>query len=131
MVKFETSRFGTLEVEDDRIINFPDGLLGLPDNKRYILLDYKDTPLKWLQAVDNPQAAFIVLEPTVLSPDYSINLDPRTRKYLQLENDNDLAVIVIIRVEAERVIANFRGPILLNANLMKGIQIVMDRVNTK
>lgn len=126
MMSFETSRFGSLEVEEDKIINFPNGLLGFPEIKRYILMDYKDTPLKWLQAVDDPDIAFIVMEPTILSPDYSIKLDATARQCLQLENDNDLAVLVIIRVEGEKVIANFQGPILLNASLMRGMQVVIE-----
>jgi len=127
MVRFKTSRFGTLEVEDNKIINFPDGLLGFPDIKRYILIDYKDTPLKWLQAVDDPDVAFIVLEPSILNPDYTVSLDPQNRKEIQIEDDHDLAVLVIVRVEGKRVIANLNGPILLNASLMKGMQIILDK----
>lgn len=127
MIQFETSRFGALEVEEDRIINFPDGLLGFPDIKRYILMDYKDTPLKWLQAVDDPDLAFIVTEPAVLFPDYKARLDPATRQYLKLEKDEDLAVLMIIRVEDERLIANLQGPLFLNAGSMTGAQIVVDK----
>lgn len=127
MVQFETSRFGALEVEEERIINFPDGLLGFPDFKRYILMDYKDTPLKWLQAVDDPDLAFIVTEPAVLFSDYKARLDPATRQYLKLEKDEDLAVLMIIRVEGEQVIANLQGPLFLNAGSMLGAQIVVDK----
>ncbi len=127
MIKFETSRFGTLEVEDGRIINFPNGLLGFPDIKRYILIDYKDTSLKWLQAVDSPNIAFIVSESSAIYPDYSINVDSGTKEFLQLKNDNDLAIILIIRVEDGKVKVNSRGPLLLNANLMRGIQVVLDK----
>lgn len=128
MVQFETSRFGVLEVEEERIINFPDGLLGFPDIRRYVLMDYKDTPLKWLQAVDDPDLAFIVTEPAVLFPDYKVRLDPATRQYLKLEKDEDLAVLMIIRVEGEQVIANLQGPLFLNAGSMLGAQIVVDKL---
>lgn len=127
MLQFETTRFGVLEVEEDRIINFPDGLLGFPDIKRYILMDYKDTPLKWLQAVDDPDLAFIVTEPAVLFPDYNARLDSATKQYLKLEKDEDLAVLMIIRVEAEQIIANLQGPLFLNAGSMLGAQIVVDK----
>ncbi|MEW6417036.1 MAG: flagellar assembly protein FliW [Nitrospirota bacterium] len=128
MVRFETSRFGILEIDEDKIINFPDGIPGFPEIKRYILMDYKDTPLKWLQAVDNPDVAFIVAEPSIFLPDYSIKLDVAIREYLQLKKEEDLAALVIIRVEDGKVIANFQGPLLLNASLMRGVQVVIDRV---
>lgn len=128
MVKFETTRFGTLEVDSNRIIYFPDGILGFPSIKRYILMDYKDTPLKWLQAIDHPDIAFIVMDPTISSTSYSIKLDDTIRQYLQLENDEDLAVLVIVRVEGDNVIANLQGPILMNASLMRGVQVVLDKI---
>lgn len=128
MLEFETSRFGRLEVAEDRIINFPEGLLGFPEIKRYVLMDYKDTPLKWLQAIDDPDVAFIVAEPAIIAPDYSVKLDPATRQYLNLENDDDLAVLVIIRVEGENIIGNYQGPLMVNASLMRGVQVVIDKV---
>lgn len=128
MALFETSRFGRLEVDDDKIINFPEGLLGFPGIKRYILMDYKDTLIKWLQAVDDPDIAFIVAEPAIFAPGYSVKLDHVTRKFLQPEKDDDLAILVILRVADEKVIVNFQGPLVINACLMKGIQVVIDKV---
>lgn len=127
MQHFETSRFGTLEVNEDRIIDFPDGLLGFPDFRRYILMDYKDTPLKWLQSAEDPEIAFIVAAPQIFVADYSINIDPATQKHLQVEKESDLAVLVIIRIEGERVIANLQGPLVFNAGNMRGAQLVIDK----
>jgi flagellar assembly factor FliW len=127
MISFNTSRFGSLQVEEDKIIYFSNGLLGFPEIKRYVLMDYKDTPLKWLQAVDDPDVAFIVVEPKTILSDYSIEIDAATRQCLQLENDEDLAVLVIIRVEDGKVIANLNGPLAINSKLMIGMQAVSNR----
>jgi flagellar assembly factor FliW len=127
LLAIDTSRFGTLEVDDNKVITFPDGLLGFSNLKHYILIDYKDTELKWLQSVDNPYIAFIVVEPTVLYPNYSINLDSITREFIQLKNNYDLTILVTIRVEGKKVIANLNGPLLLNATLMRGFQILIDK----
>jgi flagellar assembly factor FliW len=128
MIKFETSRFGALEVKEDRIIQFPEGIPGFPEIKRYVLIDYKDTPLKWLHAVDDPDIAFIVTEPKTVSADYSVKTDAATRQYLNLDNEDDLAVFLILRVENGNMIPNFNGPLLINAGNMTGIQAVLDRV---
>ena len=127
MINFSTSRFGVLEAEEEKIINFPDGLVGFSDLKRFILIDHKDTPLKWLQSVDDPDIAFIVASPDIIAAEYSIDLDRTVKKYLQLENENDLVVLVIMRVSGEDVIANFQGPLIINANNMKGVQIILER----
>jgi flagellar assembly factor FliW len=126
-IAFKTSRFGRLEVEEKKVINFRSGLLGFPEIKRYILMDYRDTPLKWLQAVDDPDVAFIVTEPRTILPDFRLELDPSTRQALRLEKDEDLAVLVVLRVEGEQVIANLNGPLVLNSRLMLGVQAVSNK----
>ncbi|MBI4686811.1 MAG: flagellar assembly protein FliW [Nitrospirae bacterium] len=128
MLKIETSRFGTLQVDEDKVIVFPQGLLGFPNLKRYILMDYKDTTVKWLQAVDNHQVAFIVVEPQFIAADYSINIGADAREAIGLENNNDLSVLLIVRVENDKVIANLNGPLLINASLKRGVQAVLEKV---
>ncbi len=124
MISFQTQRFGSLDVEEDKIIHFPNGLLGFEEIKRYVLIDYKDTFLKWLQAVDNPDVAFIVAEPKIFLSDYSLELDFATRHCLKLKNDDDLAVLVIVRVDGDKVIANLNGPLVMNSSLKVGMQAV-------
>ncbi|MBF0566950.1 MAG: flagellar assembly protein FliW [Nitrospirae bacterium] len=129
-IRFNTSRFGLLEIDEGKIIHFPDGLLGFPGLSRYMMLDHKETPVKWLQALDDPDIAFIVADPGVLSPTFVPTIDSATKKYLDLQDDDmdSLVVLVIIRVENEKVIANFSGPLFLNASNMRGVQVVLDKV---
>ncbi len=127
MIKFQTSRFGKLEVEEDKIIHFPEGLVGFPNINRFILIDHKDTPLKWLQALNDPDIAFIVVSPDFLVAEYSIDLDKRVKQFLQIENNEDIVILVIMRVHGEDVIANFQGPLIINASVMKGLQVVLDK----
>jgi len=126
MIKFSSSRFGDLEAKEEKIINFPDGLVGFPGLKRFIVIDHRDTLIKWLQSIDDPDMAFIVASPDIMTGEYSINLDSTVRRYLQLENDNNLVILLILRVEGEEVIANFQGPLIINAQNMKGAQIVLE-----
>jgi flagellar assembly factor FliW len=126
MISFHTSRFGIIEVQEEKIIHFPEGIPGFRQIKRYILMDYKDTHLKWLQAVDDPDVAFIVVEPRLIKPDFSLSVDEHARSLLELEEDNDLAVLVIIRREGEQVMANFQCPLLFNSSAMKGVQVCLE-----
>lgn len=127
MIKLNTSRFGMLEVKEEKIINFSSGLVGLPNLNRFVLIDHKDTPLKWLQAIDDPDIAFIVVSPSLILEEYSLDLDKSVKKFIQLESEDDLAVLVTMRVNGEDVIANFQGPIVINSRAMKGVQVVLDR----
>ncbi|MBI5408128.1 MAG: flagellar assembly protein FliW [Nitrospirae bacterium] len=126
MIKINTSRFGVLEAEEEKIINFPDGLVGLSDMTRFILIDYKDTPIKWLQSLEDPDIAFIVTSPDTIMPEYSLEPDKTVKQYLQLEDNDDIVVLIIMRVQGNDVIANFQGPLLLNARNKRGVQIILD-----
>ena len=126
MVCIETSRFGKLEIAEDKIIKFPAGLLGFAHVKRFVLLDYEETPVKWLQAIDDPGVAFIVMNPTLLVQDYAITLDATMRQALQLEEEEDLAVLAIVRVEKGKLLANLKGPLVFNSRLKIGLQAVLE-----
>jgi flagellar assembly factor FliW len=127
MIRFETSRFGTLEVKEDKIINFPQGLIGLPWLRRFVLIDHRDTPVKWLQAVDDPDIAFIVVPPELIVNDFSMGIDDAVRNYLEIEDDADLVVLVTMRVKDNDVIANLKGPIVINSKNMRGVQLILER----
>ncbi|MCL2102693.1 MAG: flagellar assembly protein FliW [Syntrophorhabdaceae bacterium] len=127
MMKFETSRFGSIEVSEDRVINFPSGLPGFSQLNRYVLIDYRDTPLKWLQSVDDPQVAFIVADPKTVSGEGTIAFGDDVVRFLKIENNDDLAVLVILRAENNKVVANMNGPLAINSSLMLGVQAVLDK----
>jgi len=126
MISFETTRFGRLEVSKDKIINFPTGLMGFSDHKRYILMDYKDTSLKWLQAVDAPHVAFIVVQPFEFFPEYSLRIEDSIKDLLEIKEDDDISILTILRVEGEKVTVNLQGPLVINSLNKKGVQIVND-----
>lgn len=126
---FETTRFGQLQVDEDKVIYFAEGLFGFPESKRYVLIDYKGTTIRWLQSVDDPEVAFIVIEPAKMFPNYDVHIDQATKKYLEIDNNEDgLAILLIIRVDEGKIIANLNGPLVFNANIMKGVQIVNEKV---
>lgn len=127
MVAIETSRFGPLEVNEDRIIRFPAGLLGFPRLNEYVLIDYKDTPLKWLQAVKDPDVAFIVTDPKAIAGEGTITLGDDVVRFLGIEREDDLAVLLMLRVDGDKVVANFNGPLAINSSRMLGVQAVIDR----
>jgi len=67
-----------------------------------------------------------VVPPDEISEGYNVDLDKKVQNYLQLDNKEDLAVLVTMRVDGEDVIANFQGPLLINAGTRKGVQVVLE-----
>ena len=124
MISFDTTRFGRLEIAKDKVIHFPKGMIGFPDVKRYILMDYKDTLLKWLQSVDEKDVAFIVVPVFEFFPDYSVKIDNSTRDFLEIKNEEDIIILTVLRVEGDNVTANLQGPLVMNSINKRGLQVV-------
>ena len=67
-----TTRFGTIEVEEDIIVTLPEGIIGFEKWKRYVVVRHDDnTSFRWFQAIDTPEVAFPILEPREFRPDYA------------------------------------------------------------
>ena len=124
-MKINTTRFGEIEIEDAKIINFPLGIPGFANLKRYILLDYKD-PIKWLHAVDDPDIAFIVTEPFGLFPDYSLTIEDDVEQFLEITDVAETIVLVILNVADNRLNANLKAPIIVNISKLKATQIILE-----
>ncbi|BCB96421.1 flagellar assembly factor FliW [Dissulfurispira thermophila] len=124
-MKINTTRFGEIEIEEGKIIEFPLGIPGFAHLKRYILLDYKD-PIKWLHAVDDPDIAFIVAEPFVLFPDYSLTIEDDIEEFLEIKDALDTAILVILNVTEGQLNANLKAPIVVNTSKFKAMQIILD-----
>ena len=60
----QTSRFGPVEVDEGRAIEFPRGILGFPQYKSYILIQPEpDSTFYWLQSLQAADLAFVVTDP--------------------------------------------------------------------
>lgn len=122
----QTSRFGPIEIDAERIIRFERGILGFPQYKQYVLIqqDY-DSTFYWLQCVETADLAFVVTDPLLFVPDYSVPIREETRMELGLETDTDAQVLVIVNKVDNWLTANLQGPLVLHAVSRQGVQVVI------
>ena len=122
-----TSRFGEIEIDERKVISIPQGILGFSDEKRYFFVDHKDTPFKWLQAVNNPELAFVTIDPLMIDPDYHINILRDEVEDLEIQKENDVMVVVIVSIyrDPAKITANLQGPLVINTRNKTGKQIVL------
>jgi flagellar assembly factor FliW len=131
-----TTRFGEVEISEESIIHIPEGMICLPSSKRYILLeDHPDVPLKWLQSLDNPALAFIVINPLDFFANYDIELADEDAEMIGLKDPSDAALLTTVTVDkkAESVTTNLLGPIVINSKDLNAKQVVLqdERYGTK
>jgi flagellar assembly factor FliW len=127
-MKLTTSRFGTFTIDPQAILHFPLGLLGLERFSRYIIIDSDDiTPMRWLQCVDDPDIALLVVEPGLFFSDYTPVLSADDRDILQLGDGQQpiVACVVVIPADPQEMTINLLGPLVLNEHKRLGKQLVL------
>lgn len=126
--KIQTPRFGAIEVADDAMFKFPEGLLGFGDLREYALLENPGGgPFKWLQSLEAPALAFVLANPADFFPAYHVTLRKEELGVIELDDAKDGYVFVILTVAAnvEESTANLQGPVILNTKKRLGKQIVL------
>lgn len=127
-IRIATSRFGELELPESAIIHFEQGLLGFEHLTRFAIVESDDAdPMRWLQAVDEAEIAFLVVEPYLFFADYKAKLTGEDRAALKLGKDEEpiLACLVVIPEDASQMTINLLGPLAMNAEARLGRQLVL------
>jgi flagellar assembly factor FliW len=126
-MKIQTTRFGDIEVPDERLITFPEGILGFPQYHQYALLENEKGPFRWLQSMESGSLAFVVVDPLVFFANYRVPAKPEDVSLIQLSKPEDAAVLVImnIRRDTGEITANLQGPLVMNAERRLGRQLVL------
>lgn len=126
IVKFQSTRFGELEVPATSVINFPFGIIGFPSDHRFVILEH-NPPFSWLQAVENPSLAFVVVNAAEFGDSYVFDL-PIGDRHLNLEADDEVAVINLVSVRSDPTLStvNLKAPVIVNLKNMTARQIVLD-----
>lgn len=125
-MRVQTTRFGELEISEDRIIEFPLGVLGFPEYRKWILLQAgPQSVFFWLQSVEAPDLAFILAQPQVFFRDYQVRCQAEELRAVSLDNVSDGEVFVICNRVGERITANLQGPLIFNARMRQARQVVL------
>lgn len=122
----QTTRFGVISVEDDRIMTFSQGLLGFPDHHQFALIQTgEENYFFWLQSVEDPNLAFVITDPTTFFRDYTVQVREETQTEIELEDVSDAQTFVICNKVGEWLTGNLLGPLVINVRNRKGSQIVL------
>lgn len=136
-MKLNTKNFGEIEIKEEDIIYFPDGILGFEEEKQFVIINNEDeyNPFHWLQSVQNPELAFVIINPFFVFPNYDIILPKSAQDKLKIEDEKDVAIysIVVVPEDMEKMTTNLSGPIVINAEKKLGKQVILDddRYTTK
>ncbi len=130
-----TTRFGTISVQEEDLISFECGLIGLEHCQSWILLaDGRNGSLGWLQNVEHGEVAVGIVSPRLMVPDYQLRVasnelqglqfDGLTEDGLVANTTNDIQVVVIVSRQPEGLSLNLKAPLVINVRTRQGCQVV-------
>jgi flagellar assembly factor FliW len=131
-LNIETTRFGTISIEEERIIFMPHGMLGFPERHRFVLLQHKEqSPLYWYQSVADPVLVFVLTNHFLFVPDYRVDVDDYLNKMSWGDGSRGdyLEFYVVVNVpkgNPEKMTANLIGPLLVNNSNLEAMQVVVN-----
>jgi flagellar assembly factor FliW len=132
-MKIETYLFGAVEVSPEKVITFPNGLVGFEQSKRFMLAheEGKEAPTSFtLQSLDDATLAFQVVDPTTLGFNYELALTDVENALLQSPAPEDVIVMqILFKSDKEgkpAIMPNLRAPLLINTRARVGLQKVME-----
>ena len=128
-MQIETTRFGTIEVEEAQLFEFPMGLLGFSSQKRYVVLEHAPgSPLKWLQSVDDGSLAFIITDPLYFVPTYRVTARKSELELIDpVEEQLVLSVIMTVPENPQDMSANLMAPLIFNMANRTAMQYVLTK----
>ncbi len=133
-MKVFTKRFGTIEVPQSNVITMRKPILGFEQLSMYCIVAQDEFhPFMWLQSIEDPHVAFIIVNPVVFFPDYRVEVHSKEVADLQIVSVERVETYVIVTVphKYENMSVNLQGPLLINTENNLGKQVVLVNSNYK
>lgn len=130
-MEFTTKHFGTLEVNEDEVINFELGIPGFPNDKKFIIIIDENAENKfycWLQSMDNGDVSLVLIHSFAVMPEYDPLINEEEIAELGDVDISDLVVynVAVIGNNMFDSTINLKAPIVINHRTKKGKQIVVN-----
>ena len=114
-----TLHFGEVEVPQQNIIHFDEGILGFDELREFVIISEEETePFKWLISMEEPNIGFPIVDPWILLQSYSPG------KKFQLEEEAIFSIITLANKD-KVMTANLKAPIVINIKENKGRQVIL------
>lgn len=130
-MKINTRIFGEVTIDDDKMIQFPNGIVGFPDLVDFALIhdveQGEQGGIRWLQSVQEPNFAMPVVDPLVVKDDYNPEVnDDLLAPIGGLSEDMLVLVTISVPSDLTKMSVNLKAPMIVNAANRKAVQLIID-----
>ena len=128
-MKVNTTRFGDIDIADDKILNFVSPIIGYNEYSKFTIVEQENNELfQWLQCVENPELAFPISIPSYFNIDYNFEIDDVTQEKLELTDVQNLLIYNIVTIpnsNPKGATINLLAPILINSQTNNAMQYII------
>ncbi|MCD8000769.1 MAG: flagellar assembly protein FliW [Clostridiales bacterium] len=129
-MKIQTDYYGEVEYEESDLLTIPGGFLGFSNLKYYlpICISEDDGSVLLLQSTEQPEIAFVVINPAFLCADYSPVLPEEELSCLGVSEEGELSYysLCVIRDNYLENTVNMKCPLAINPLTREGKQVILD-----
>lgn len=131
-MRINTRVFGEIDIEDEKIIHFPGGIVGFPELTDFALIHDSEKEsscaIRWLQSMQEPAFAMPVMDPLAVKPDYNPEVEDELLKPLGKIDPEEILVLVTLTVPSDltKMSVNLQAPLVVNAAEKKACQVIVD-----
>ena len=131
MRKVNTVRFGEIDVAEDKIVRFADGLPAFEEEHEFVVIPYGDkSPYYFLQSLKTPDLAFLMTVPYIFFPDYEFRLEDDVTKNLGISTPDDIVLYTLLTIpngEIAKMTTNLMAPVVINNRTLAAKQVVLEK----
>ena len=127
-MQIHTVNFGALEVPEDKVISFKEGLPGFPQLHRFVILELDELkPFHYLQALDDPPIALFIINPFIVDTAYKFQLTASDMEDIRSTNSAELATYAVATIpeNPNEATLNLMAPIVVNDRDRCGKQVIL------
>ncbi len=124
----QTVNFGNLEIPDNKVVTFREGLPGFPQIRRFAVIEMEALqPFRYLQSLDEPPISLFIINPFLIDPGYEFRLTESDMEDVNSTNSAELAVYVVATIPENPGDAtlNLMAPIVINDRERCGKQVIL------
>jgi flagellar assembly factor FliW len=129
-MQIETVHFGIVEVSEEDIISFPEGVPGFEDVRQFVLLGRGggDASFFWLQSADRPEVCFVVTDPFVIYNGYTVDISDPDLELLKITDPEKVLTLAIVVIPENILDArvNLKAPVVINIEERLGKQVLQE-----
>ncbi|MFD2615556.1 flagellar assembly protein FliW [Paenibacillus gansuensis] len=131
-MKLETKYLGEVEVQEQDIITFNEGIPGFKEYRQYVILQVDESvSIYYLQSVDTSELSFVITNPFVFYPEYELEIPQDVLEQLRIEKTEEVAIYTILTIKEtlKTATVNLLAPLIINLSNRQAKQVVL--INTE